>query len=846
MQLRKSQMTTAVLATLFTLGTTYFPQAIAQTQASKPEGQPAEAAKTETAAERIAREKIEAAKKAEAQKVETIIVTASGRSQSASSVPYNVTAISEEALREANITDLKKLITQNVSINAPGNSARFADSVTVRGLNVSPVNANNIEQFVKTTVAYYLDDTPLPNIGYRIKDITRVETLLGPQGTLYGAGSLGGTIRYITNQPQLGKFEGKLNTGFYQTQHGGLSNDTDAMFNFPVGDSVAIRASIARLDEKGYTDRISNPPWRVGTLAYVTKPDANQNIYKRDDYQNVDGGRIAVLWKATPGLSFTLAHAEQKQLAHGTSGADLLPLNIANSTSLAQINASIVDPDSSPCQGSACRFTDGFATPYSVNNHTIVSRYPDFANRNFKLDSLSLDWDLGFANLHSSTSQFKDSRSGEADYASQGYVFYYALGDLGGANDSGRSAFITFDNTFKGLSHETRLTSKGNGPLQWIAGLYYTKQDRNFKYSEILPGMDAYVPLARTQIGGNKDEGYRENLGSQYKETAVYGEAGYNITPEWLTTVGLRYFKYDDTAIAEIKDYAGGFVDSNVNVNRGQNGKSYFKLNSSYNFTKDLLGYVTFSQGFRRGGTNGFKNQGAKIVADSTQQYEPDSTDNYELGLKGSMLNRALYLQADYFRINWKNVQTYFSQDVNGFPVNGTTNGPSARTQGFETQARYRFSDSWQVTYAGAYTTAEWNETKTVCLYADNTTNGCRTWTKGGQLGGTPKWKHNFGGRYSLFLDNGASAYASVNGRYVGGVPKDRSDDPTLIVTERPAYTIIDANVGGSMGPWEIGLYVQNLANKQVEISGQAIGIQGTRLIYNQPRTVGLNVSYAF
>jgi outer membrane receptor protein involved in Fe transport len=137
--------------------------------------------------------------------------------------------------------------------------ARFAASVTVSGINISPANANNLEHFVKTTLAYYLDDTPLPNTGYRIKEIARVATLLGPQGALYGAASLGGTERYITNQPKLCQTEAKVNTSIYKTQCGGLSNDTDAAFNFPLGNSFAMRASIARLDESvNVGDRVFN------------------------------------------------------------------------------------------------------------------------------------------------------------------------------------------------------------------------------------------------------------------------------------------------------------------------------------------------------------------------------------------------------------------------------------------------------------------------------------------------------------------------------------------------------------------------------------------------------------
>ena len=282
---------------------------------------------------------------------EDIVVTASGRSIGASKVPYNVTAQDEEALREANITDIKRLIAESPSINAPQNGARFADSVTVRGLNVSPVNANNIEQFARSTLAYYLDDTPLPNIAYRIKDIARVETLLGPQGTLYGAGSLGGTIRYITNKPDFDAVSGRVSTSVFIAEGGALSHDTDAVINLPIAPTLALRASIARLDDNGYTDRVSNPSWRTGAFAWTTKPDAGKNLYKNDDYNRVTSGRAALAWKLSDDITVTLAHAQQSQLAHGTTATSLLPLGIANANSPADITAYIQDPGAaSPCE----------------------------------------------------------------------------------------------------------------------------------------------------------------------------------------------------------------------------------------------------------------------------------------------------------------------------------------------------------------------------------------------------------------------------------------------------------------------------------------------------------------
>ncbi|MFM8736534.1 MAG: TonB-dependent receptor plug domain-containing protein, partial [Betaproteobacteria bacterium] len=443
-----------------------------------------------------------------------ITVTATRRDEAAHRVPINISALSEDELRDQNITDAKKLIAASDAINAPGNSARFADSVTVRGLNVSPVAANNLEQFIRSTLAYYLDDTMLPHLGYRIKDIARVETLLGPQGTLYGAGSLGGTIRFISNQPKLGKTEGRISTSFYQTRHGGLSNDTDGVVNLPLGPDLALRASVARLDEKGYTDRLSNPPWRTGTWAWSSKPDANRNLYENDDWQKVNTGRIALRWRLTPRAELTFTHAQQSQLAHGSNGASVTPLNIANATNAAQVDAAWRLGRNCTAQGIACTYKVATEAPYVVNDHTLVSRYPEFADRSFRLDSVDLDVNLGFAKLHSNTSRFRDARVGQADYARQGNLFYNWF-TAGNIQKSNNSLYMTFDNTYTGTTHETRLVSSGKGPLSWVAGVLLMQQKRNYKFDEMFPGLDTlpsegvFISIAaqggRKALGGVTD-----------------------------------------------------------------------------------------------------------------------------------------------------------------------------------------------------------------------------------------------------------------------------------------------------------------------------------------------------
>ncbi|MBL0923821.1 MAG: TonB-dependent receptor [Sphingomonadaceae bacterium] len=786
------------------------------------------------------------AEEADANK-EDIVVTASGRSIGASKVPYNVTAQSEAELREENITDIKRLIADSPSINAPGNGARFADSVTVRGLNVSPVNANNLEQFARSTLAYYLDDTPLPNIAYRIKDVARVETLLGPQGTLYGAGSLGGTVRYITNKPDFDAVSGRVSTSLFIAEGGALSHDTDAVINLPIADTLAFRASIARLDDNGYTDRVSNPSWRTGAFAWTTKPDAGKNLYKNDDYNRVTSGRASLAWKLSDDIIVTLSHAQQKQLAHGTTATSLLPLGIANATTPAQVTAYIRDPGSLPCTLNVnCQFNNSLEAPFLAGRDVVASRYPEFARRKFRLSSFDFDADLGFADLHSSTSYFKDSRRGQADYAGQGWLFYYVFNGNFGPTDfpTQNSAFITFDNTYKGWNHETRLTSNNDGPFNWIAGVYYTDTERSLKFSEYVPTMDVFFGVNRAVSGGNVDEGYRENLGSKYREIAVYGELGYELTPRWKVNVGGRVFNYKDRAIAQIRDYSFDLVNNNVDVSKSVKGKAYFKFNTSYDITDDALIYATVSQGFRRGGTNGFRNVGTRTVDPAVQNYKPDSTINYEAGLKGFFADRRLYLQANVYQIDWKDVQTYYSQDISGFPVNGTANGPDARSRGFEGMVRFNLSDALQVNFATAYTDAKWSSTRTVCLYTNGTS--CRTWTKGQELGGAPKWKNSASIRYSGELGSNANGWVSLSGRFVGSVQVDRADFPTDDIPSYPSYAVFDLRGGVDFGSFNVGLWVENFTDKRAQISQQNDRVMGARILYTSPRTFGMNLTYGF
>ena len=776
------------------------------------------AAQTNAPAEPEAEAKKKAEKEAKPAQLDTVIVTSSKRRELAHRLPYNVTAIGEQALREANITDPKRLIANSPSIEAPPNSARFSDSITVRGLNISSVSANNIEWFARSTLSTYLDDAMLPAVGFRIKDIARVETLLGPQGTLYGGGALGGAVRYITHKPQLGKFEGQLNTSFFQVKHGSLSNDTDGVLNAPLGEDLALRISLARLDDRGYTDRYAGTPSYL-TSTWTPKHNADQVLYKDDDWYRADTARVSLLWRATPALELRLTHGWQDSTAHGTSGGQLLPAS-----------------------GSPARY----AAPPAWDRQTVLSPYPEYTDRRIALTTIDLDWRLdGLGQLHSSTSRFKDSRVGQGDYLGTGSFFYGDLGysryRLGAPNFAGQTAYMTYDNRNEGVLHETRLVSEP-GVLSWIAGLFLSSQEKSQQYSEWMPTLPS---------SGRPGEGYLEDQRSKYRERALFGELSWKTTEKLTLTAGARLFAYQDDSSTQVEDYAFDLVTGTIKGREKDSGQSYFKLNANYALTNDLLAYATLSQGFRRGGANGFRGVGDQAVNPALQGYRPDRTDNFEIGAKGFLLDRQLYLQADVYQIDWKDPQTYFSQDIQGFPVWGTTNGPKARTRGFEMQLRWLPVAGLELGLSSSYTEGEWAGTKEVCLYADGTE--CRTYRKGGQLGGTAPWKHALNARWSRSFDTpwgDSDVYVAASANYLGLKASDRGDDPEDKPFEYKAYTTYRLSTGLSQSNWDLSLWVDNLTNERELVSFQGTSAVASRVglrgIYLTPRTVGLNLGWRF
>ena len=364
------------------------------------------------------------------------------------------------------------------------------------------------------------------------------------------------------------------------------------------------------------------------------------------------------------------------------------------------------------------------------------------------------------------------------------------------------------------------------------------------RFSELVPGLDAAgIPVNAAERLPN--EGYRENLTSDYSETAFFGELSFKPTERWTLTAGARVFSYQDDGYSNNRDYTGPTSRETL-ATESKSGQSYYKLNVAYQFADDLLGYANYSQGYRRGGANGYRDYKTNVVNPDVRAYLPDSTNNTELGFKGYALDRALYLQAAIYQIEWKNPQVGYTQTIDDFfPINGIANGPDARSRGLELAARLRLNESWQLTYNGATTAAEFTGNKTIQLYANAASGDDVVIESGTALWGAPKWKHNVGVRYSTVLDNGMALSAQLRGRYVDKIQWSDNSDRLY-----PAYAVYNATVGISKDNWDVSVWANNLMDKKAVVSnntgtGQR-GDLGARLVYATPFTVGLNLSYFF
>ena len=771
--------------------------------------------------------------------IEHIEVTGSRRVSTVQDAPINITALDADVMKDQNITQLSDVARWVPGLTVQDQGGLENSSIIVRGLNTNSSGPDSDGE----TVATYIGEIPL-FIDMKIIDVERVEVLIGPQGTLYGAGTLGGAIRYLPNKPVLDETSGSIYGDVFNLAHSDdVGSETGFVFNAPlIDDTLGLRIAFNYLDEPGYVDyaytvketgiSLPDPDWSDSAAV-------GKNIKRIDDANSEQAttARIMLRWQPNDIIDSTLSYFYQKQDIGGRS--------IVHANSLNSIN------------------------PLStiVGDYESAYRHLESAEHKNSLISLEVTADLGFAELTSATGFSKSELNTKRDQTDVLIALDYSYEEF-----PAFSAFTRDPDETETITQEIRLVSTDDSPLSWIVGAFYSKFENESSSREFTPYYDQYLV---DNSGGNQLRPdaleYIAVFETEITESALFGELSYQVTEQLSFTLGARFYQYDvaSRSASDLPLYNtvfGDYTANEINLNftelsgKGDGDGNLFKFNLNYQFNDDALAYATVSEGFRIGGSNGIalctsENQ-TLCALPHEALYTPDTTTNYELGFKSTWFANQLHFNGALFLVKWDDAQ------IAGATENGqqsiTSNASSAESKGIEVSTRAMLSESLTAYATYAYTQAELTDDAPYLFgVPDDLDDTSFNAYSGDRLPGSPEQQVSFGLNYSTeILDNKlldvnygltyqSDIYSKVGLRDFG--------------EKIPGYALSNISTRISGDKWSVTLYVDNMFDKYAYASVRENSGYITAGVINgsdiqrkyghyliTPRKIGLRFDYMF
>jgi iron complex outermembrane recepter protein len=743
--------------------------------------------------------------------LEEIVVTAEKRESTIQDIPISITALTGDQLESRGIDTIEQIVQQ-----VPGLSMRTAGP----GMTEFEMRGLASTGGVAPTVGFYLDDAPLspPLTSFSGKtvlspemyDLSRVEVLRGPQGTLYGSGAMGGVVRLVTNQPDLERFTGSVDTSVSGTVGAnGPNSNINAAINIPlIEDRAALRVVIGDKWVSGWIDRIVDNPFPYPTNIGCT-PTGNYGCARGDVLSaHVVADHPGVNWEHT-----TTARAEL--LVKPIDALKVLTTVFFDSTYQGGPNE--VDSPPGPGGTQAHYQPVDIAEPY-------FDRFLMFSN--------TITGDLGFAQLTAATVYWNRTQQIISDGA-EGYQSLFLLPNF--LNETDQAWWLR--NPSRQFSEEVRASSEGDGPLKWIGGLFYSHEESSyFSYGavkgmcELSTGGCAANPLGIT---------YYSTSPFNVSQYAGFGELSYTYN-DLTATVGGRWFRYTNNWAF----YTSGIFTLSGNATpvtgdiAGANSGFTPKFNLSYEPNKNLTIYGTVAEGFRDGGINlpvpdsclpdleGIGSDGQPY------NYGPDKVWSYELGEKAQLSDSRVTINADFYYNDWRQVQ----QQVNlkcAFSVQ--INAGNAATYGPEIELSIRLTPSLTLDANGTYTHATVNNPNPATGIAPGT-----------PLLNVPEYQENTALTYRHALNEGSVFTARLSNTLVGPA-HDLAYSNYLL----PSYDLVNARVELTQGRFTYGLFANNITNKEAILTSNNMVMDFnipslTRLTVAQPATAGVDVKFKF
>jgi iron complex outermembrane recepter protein len=786
--------------------------------------------------------------------LQEVTVTANRRVQTLEAVPYSLSVISADQISASGATDIATLATQVPGLSMYDYGARFAGATApiIRGINATGSPARGFRTFEQDPVGTYIGNSPIDGY-FQLDDLKRVEVLRGPQGTLYGAGALGGALRLIPNSPALNTLSGWIEASGSKLAHsGGAGYSVNGMVNIPVGDTLAFRAAAKEAYEPGWInafgllERSNNGLYGTPVLANPSDPVGSSPIYSsRNDwnYQRTFSGRASLLFKPNEAFSAELAilHAHVK----GDGGPQ-------------------VNPD----------FAGGVSPLDPATTYPAGGRYQEFAlvdepfDRTTNLTSLDVSYDAGFATVSSTTSYHTTSGSliqdSTFDYA--GFDGGFFLPYYAGVPTNPRFIYpFQFTDSAHTFTEELRLVSKADpaNMFDYVVGVFYEKQTRHGAWYVANPGSpERSVAQGCTGfvfagssfpnclvLSGPNDLTFQQIDTQNFEDRSEFGELTWHSMPHGQITFGARHFSQKFTDSQLYQDFTFPILIP-ATPHEAPASKTVGKVNPSYEYADHQFVYALWAQGFRRGGANSVPANGIFQESPLLRDYQPDKTNNYEAGLKGRFSNGLSYTFA-IFDIKWDKPQISSSLPSGNLAV---YNANTAESKGFEFESSGplfvpRLSYSVGFAYADAKLTSDF------ALPANNGTGtivpGLLSGKSGEQLPGSPKTSLSAALIYDVNVKPGYDLTLSANGVYRSAVALQVA--PTLgntTIQHSSTYEIMNLSAALNHERWRATLYVTNIFDKQEILAPPSQPNQIENLtndyLVNPPREIGIRVGYFF
>jgi len=751
-----------------------------------------------------------------------IVVTAERRSENIREVPYSISAITGDELASRhidNIEDMTRTV-PGVAFGSGGNPGM--DTITIRGISSQGGGA---------TVGQYLDDVPIvtqasyeppsPTSGSaepKLFDLERIEVLRGPQGTLYGAGSMGGTIRYITNAPNLDQFSASTMADVSYTKHGDANYDANGIVNMPVVPGVfAIRAGIDVSELSGYIDQYKQIPLTEAEVQagnYLAEPGAlvNSDV----NTQRTVSGRIAAEWRPNDSVTVTPAVFAQRFNAGDVS---------AFYPALGRyVQDALVDQPS----------TDTMVVP-----------------------SLTFKDDLGVGVLTSVTSYFfrQNRHTNDGTYFNSDFIQYLAdtapdlayckcgvaFTALGSPSYSHEQTATTSEE----LRFASRSPQESGIPWSYVVGLFAS--DRKIRTDEFdyIPGLNqtflnlyGRLPQDTSFAAAFPNDLAGWNVGKEdQSQIALFGELTYFVLPTLKLTAGLRQLRANTSFNYSTGGYFAEGIPPQTAASDANNATTP-RTTISYDATENATVYADVSKGYRIGGyivpidlTSGLcpASLASYGITNPKFSYNPDSLWSYELGTKTNWLGNRLSVNASTYYVDWKNVQQTFALSCGS---EFTANFGDAVSYGGELEIQVKPLPGWSVGLESGVTHA------TLTSVVPNV--GA---TVGERLLNTPSWTATANTEYRWTLADTTNAFIGGDYDWIG--PSHGSYDTSDPAYSYPTYSIVNASAGLNFANMTVSLYAKNLANDQKIIQRVTVELLEDAFV-PRPRTIGVQFKATF